>query len=149
MVRARRSLKRIGTRRSPGCLIFLETGKGTASSLPIIGYSFAMFANRRSLVCLSPSALKMTAQSEQVRQLISRSQSIRCESLMVELSRAITYCRIAKLQGTVAKRLRYLLVAEAASAKFLKLRSQGKIIESKTFLKLMALLEAELGGRLY
>jgi len=41
------------------------------------------------------------------------------------------------------------LVAEAISAKFIKLLSQGKIGESKTILELMSLLEEELGGRVY
>jgi len=41
------------------------------------------------------------------------------------------------------------MAAEATSAKFTKLRSHGKIFKSKTILKLMSLLEVELGGRLY
>jgi len=41
------------------------------------------------------------------------------------------------------------MVAEATSAKFMKLRSQGKIGESKTILGLMSVLEEELGGRLF
>jgi len=40
------------------------------------------------------------------------------------------------------------MAAEVTSAKFIKLRSQGKI-ESKTILKYMMCLEEELGGSLY
>ena len=91
----------------------------------------------------------MTAQAKHVRQLISRSQATLFSSLVVELSRAIACCRIAKTASDAANRLRYLLVAEATSAKFMKLCSQGKVIESKTVLELMSLLEEELGGRLW
>ena len=91
----------------------------------------------------------MTAQAKQVRQLISRSQAILFASLVAELSRAIVCCRIAKITRDAANGLRYLLVAEATSAKFMKLCSQGKVIESKTLLELMSLLEEELGGRLW
>src|SRR5262245_18824462 len=66
----------------------------------------------------------MSIQAEQVRQLIARSHAILFGSLI----------------------LRYLLVAEATSAKFMKLRSQGKIGKSKTILGLMSLLEDELGA---
>ena len=91
----------------------------------------------------------MTAQAKQVRQLISRSQATLFASLVAELSRAIVCCRIAKIASDAANGLRYLLVAEATSAKFMKLCSQGKVIESKTLLELMSLLEEELGGRLW
>jgi len=69
--------------------------------------------------------------------------------MTVELARGIACCRIAKKTSDDANILRYLLVAEATSAKFMKLRSQGKIGESKTILGLMSLLEEELGGRLF
>jgi len=70
-------------------------------------------------------------------------------SLIAELDLAISYCRIAKTTRNPATRLRQFLVAEATLAKFIKLRSQGKIGESKTMLELMSLLEEELGGPLY
>jgi hypothetical protein len=91
----------------------------------------------------------MHSQAEQVRQLISRSQAILVASLAAELSRAIAFCEIAKITSDAAKSLHYLLVAEAASAKFMKLRSRGKILESTTVLRLMSLLEEALGGRLW
>ena len=91
----------------------------------------------------------MSVQAEQVRQLNSRTQAILFASLKAELSRGIACCRVAKTTSDAAKRLRYLLVAEAISAKFIKLLSQGKIGESKTILELMSLLEEELGGRVY
>jgi hypothetical protein len=89
------------------------------------------------------------AQAEQVRQLISRSQAILVTSLIAELSRAIACCEIAKITSEAANSLRYLLVAEATSARFMRLRSQGKIVESTTILRLMSLLEEGLGGRLW
>jgi len=70
-------------------------------------------------------------------------------SLIAELDLAISYCRIAKTTRNPATRLRQFLVAEATLAKFMKLRLQGKIGESKTMLELMSRLEEELGGRLY
>ena len=88
----------------------------------------------------------MSIQAEHVRQLIARSHAIRFGSLKAELSRAIACCRIAKKINDDANILRYLLVAEATSAKFMKLRSQGKIGKSKTILGLMSLLEDELGA---
>jgi len=91
----------------------------------------------------------MSIQADGVRQLISRSHAILVESLVAELSRAIACCKIAKSMSDPANSLRFLLVAEATSAKFMKLLSQGKIAESKTILGLMSLLEQELGGRLY
>jgi len=91
----------------------------------------------------------MGVQAEQVRQLISNTQEILFESLKAELSWGIAYCRVAKTTSDTAKRLRYLLVSEAISAKYRKLLSQGRIGQSKTILKLMSLLEEELGGRLY
>jgi len=92
----------------------------------------------------------MSVQAEQVQQLVLRSRVVVFVSLAAELCRAISCCRIAKItSGDAAKRLRYFLVAEATSAKFMKLRSLGKIGESKTILELMSLLEKELGGRLY
>ena len=91
----------------------------------------------------------MSVQAEQVRQLNSRTQSILFASLKAELSRGIACCRVAKTTSNDAKRFHYLLVAEAISAKFMKLRSQGKIGESKMILELMSLLEEELGGLLY
>jgi len=90
----------------------------------------------------------MTAQAKQVRQLISRSKATLFTSLVAELSRAIVCCRIAKTASDAGTSLQYVLVAEATSAKFLKLCSQGKVIESKTLLQLVSLLEQELGGRL-
>ena len=91
----------------------------------------------------------MSIQAEQVRQLISRSRAILFGCLTAELCRAISCCRVAKRTSEEANRLRYLMVAEATSAKFMKLRSQGKIGESKTILGLMSVLEEELGGRLF
>ena len=93
----------------------------------------------------------MTAQAKQVRQLISRSQATLFASLVAELSRAVVCCRIAKtkIASDAANGLRYLLVAEPTSAKFMEVCSQGKVIESKTLLELMSLLEEELGGRLW
>jgi len=91
----------------------------------------------------------MSVQAEQVRQLNSRTQAILFGSLKAELSRGIACCRVAKTTSDAAKRLRYLLVAEAVSFKFTKLLSQGKVGESKAILELMSLLEEELGGRLY
>jgi len=88
-------------------------------------------------------------QAGQVRQLILRSRVILFKSLTAQLDRAIACCRVARITSNSQKRLRFLLVAEATSAKFTKLRSQGKIGESKTILGLMSRLEEELGGRLY
>ena len=88
----------------------------------------------------------MSIQAEHVRQLIARSHAILFGSLKAELSRAIACCRIAKKMSNDANILRYLLVAEATSAKFMKLRSQGKIGKSKTILGLISLLEDELGA---
>jgi len=48
-----------------------------------------------------------------------------------------------------AERLHYLLVAEATSAKFHRLISQGEIADRTRILALMELLEQELGGQLY
>ena len=69
--------------------------------------------------------------------------------MKAELSRAISCSEIAKITSDDVKRLRYVMVAEATSAKFMKLRSQRKIGESMKILELMSLLEEELGGRLY
>lgn len=80
---------------------------------------------------------------------IEKEIEILLASLIAELDRAISCCRIAKLTRNPGKRLRYFLVGEATSAKFMNLRSQGNIGESKTILELMSLLEDELGGRLY
>ena len=93
----------------------------------------------------------MNPQAEKVRQLIARSHAILVASLVAELHRAIAFCEIAKKKITndAATGLRYLLVAEATSAKFMKLRSQGKIGESSAILPLMSLLEEGLGGRLW
>jgi len=91
----------------------------------------------------------MSVQAEQVRQLNARTQAILFASLKAQVSRTIVCCRIAKITSDAVNRLRYLLVAEATSAKFMKLCLQGKVIESKTLLELMSLLEAELGGRLW
>jgi len=91
----------------------------------------------------------MSTQAEQVQQLILRSQEILVASLVEELNRAISCCLIAKSMSDNCKRLRYLLVGEATSAKFMKLRSQRKIGESKAILGLMSILEQELGGQLY
>ena len=108
-----------------------------------------MFAEvDRELSYLPPSPRPAkAAQARQVRQLISRSQAILLRSLIAELFRAVTCCTIAKLKDEKDS-LRYLMVAEATSAKFMKLRSQGRIAESKTILGAMSLLEEELGGRL-
>jgi hypothetical protein len=91
----------------------------------------------------------MNAQAVEVRQLLSRSQAILFASLVAELSRAIACCRIAKTTSDAANSLRYLLVAETTSAKFMRLRSQRKIVVSATILRLMSLLEEGLGGRLW
>jgi len=91
----------------------------------------------------------MSIQAKQVQQLISRSHEILFGSLIAELARGIACCRIAKTNSDQARSFSYLLVAEATSAKFMKLRSQGKIGKSKAILRLMSLLEKELGGRLY
>ena len=91
----------------------------------------------------------MNSQAEQVRQLILRSQAILVASLAAELSRAIACCRVAKNSSDAANSLRYLLVAESTSAKFMRLRSQRKIVVSATILRLMSLLEEGLGGRLW
>src|SRR5215470_10786712 len=91
----------------------------------------------------------MSVQAEQVQQLILRSKKTLFASYVARLHRAISCCRIAKITSDDAKRLRYFLVAEATSAKFLSLRSQGKIDESKAIVELMSLLEEELGGTLY
>jgi hypothetical protein len=90
----------------------------------------------------------MNPQAEKVRQLIARSHAILVASLVAELHRAIAFCEIAKMKITndAATGLHYLLVAEATSAKFMKLRSQGKIVESSAILRLMSLLEEGLGG---
>ena len=98
---------------------------------------------------LASRSFPMSIQAEQVRRLITRSHAILFGSLKAELSRAIACCRVAKTTSDAAERFRYLLVAEATSAKFIKLLSQGKIGKSKTILRLMSLLEKELGGRLY
>lgn len=91
----------------------------------------------------------MAMQVEQVQQVILRSQLMLFASLVTELYRAISCCLIAKITSDASKRLHYFLAAEATSAKFMKLRSEGKIGESKKILELMSLLEEELGGRLY
>jgi hypothetical protein len=91
----------------------------------------------------------MNDQAVEVRQLLSRSQAILFASLVAELSRAIACCRIAKTTSDAANSLRYLLVAETTSAKFMRLRSQRKIVVSATILRLMSLLEEGLGGRLW
>src|SRR5262245_26628492 len=85
----------------------------------------------------------------QVGQLILRSRMILISSMIAQLSRGLACCRIAKSTSDDSRRLQYLLVAEATSAKFYKLRSQGKIVESKAIQRYMARLEEELGGRLY
>ena len=95
------------------------------------------------------SAVTMKAQAKQVRQLISRSQAIQVASLVAELSRAIACCKIATITSDAEKGLCYLLVAEATSAKFMRLRSQGKFVESTAIEQLMFLLEEGLGGRLW
>ena len=95
------------------------------------------------------SAMTAMTAANQVRQLISRSQAILFASLQAELWRAILHCRIAKFTSDDAKRLSYVVVAEQTSAKFMKLRSHGKIVRSKPILNLMACLEEELGGQLY
>jgi hypothetical protein len=91
----------------------------------------------------------MSVQIEQVQQLVLRSEDILFASRVDQLNHAISSCLIAKITSDDSKRLRYLLIAEATSAKFTKLRSQGKVGESETILGLMSLLEEELGGRLY
>jgi hypothetical protein len=88
----------------------------------------------------------MTAQSVQVRRVISRSQAILAKCLTAELSRAIVCCRIAELKERGAEKLPYLIVAERTSSKFIKLYLQGKIGKSKSVLELMVRLEEALGG---
>ena len=79
--------------------------------------------------------------------MISRGPAILNQSLLAELSKAIAYCQIAKRKGCGPDSLPYLLMAEATSAKFLKLHSQGKIVKSKAILQLMLRLEEALGGQ--
>jgi hypothetical protein len=91
----------------------------------------------------------MTNQSVQarlVREVISRSQAIVAQCLLAELFRAIAFCQIAKRKGSATEKLPYLMVAEATSAKFIKLHSQGKMVKSESILDLMAQLEEALGG---
>lgn len=64
--------------------------------------------------------------------------------VLAELSRAIACCRIAKRKGCGADSLPYLMVADATSAKFSKLHSEGKIVNSEFILDFMARLEEEL-----
>ena len=90
----------------------------------------------------------MSDKAEQVQQLYLCSEEILFASRVDRLNRAISCCLIAKITGEDRKRLHYLLIAEAISAKFMKLHSRGKVGESK-ILELMSLLEEELGGRLY
>jgi hypothetical protein len=88
----------------------------------------------------------MTAQSVQVREVISRSQAIMRECLLAELSRALAYCVIANRKHNAAEKLPYLIVAERTSFKFIRLHTHGKIAKSKSILKMMARLEEALGG---
>jgi hypothetical protein len=88
----------------------------------------------------------MTAQSLQARRVISHSQAILAECVMVELSRALTCCSIAEGKHVATEKLPYLLVAERTSAKFLKLHAQGKVVKSESILELMKRLEEALGG---
>jgi len=91
----------------------------------------------------------MSVEAKQVQEVFLRPQVRLPVSWVEELNRAISCCLIAKRTSDVTERLRFFLVAEATSAKFMKLRSQGKIGESKSILELMSLVEEELGGRLY
>jgi len=91
----------------------------------------------------------MSVQAEEVRLLVLSSKEILFASRVDRLNHAISCCLIAKSTDDDSKRLQYLLIAEETSAKFTKLRSQGKIGESKKILGLMSLLEKGLGGRLY
>jgi len=91
----------------------------------------------------------MSVETEQVQKMFLRSRVRLPVSWVEELNRAISCCLIAKRTSDATKRLRYFLVAEATSAKFMKLRMQGRIGESKSILELMSLVEEELGGRLY
>src|SRR5215469_5621543 len=88
----------------------------------------------------------MAAQVIQVQQLISRSRSILVRCMIVQLWRAIVCCDIAKRrQQSKVDSLHYVIVAEAASARFKKLHLQGKIFDSD-ILALMARLEGGLTG---
>ena len=91
----------------------------------------------------------MSFETKQIRKMFLRPQVRLPVSWVEELNRAISCCLIAKRTSDATKRLRYFLVAEGTSAKFMKLRSQGKIGESNPILELMSLVEEELGGRLY
>src|SRR5215472_15922392 len=75
------------------------------------------------------------------------SHAIRGECLiLIELSRAIACCRIAKVKKSGDEKLPYLIIAERTSAKFLSLHSRRKIAKSNYIPKMMALLEEALGG---
>jgi len=85
--------------------------------------------------------------AKQAQEVIRRGRAILLQSLTVQLCRAITCCKIAKRKGYGADCIPYLLVAEATSAKFNKLRSQGKLIRPESILDFMKRLEVELGGK--
>jgi len=88
----------------------------------------------------------MTGQVMQVQQVISRSRAILVRCMIVQLWRAIVCCDIAKRrQQSRVDSLHYVIVAEAASARFKKLHLQGKIFDSD-ILALMARLEEGLTG---
>jgi len=85
--------------------------------------------------------------AKQAQEVIRRSRAILVQSWIVQLCRAITYCKIAKRKNYEVDGIPYLLVAEATSATFIKLRSQGKLIQAGIILDLMGCLEVELGGK--
>src|SRR5215472_10426526 len=88
----------------------------------------------------------MTTQVMEVQQVISRSRAILVRCMIVQLWRAIVCCDIAKRrQQNRVDSLHYVVVAEAASARFKKLHLQGKIFDSD-ILALMARLEEGLTG---
>jgi len=91
----------------------------------------------------------MSVRAEEIQQLVVSSKEILFASRVDRLNHAISCCLIAKSTDDDSKRLHYLLIAEATSAKFTKLRSKGKIGESRKIVRLMSLLEEGLGGRLY
>lgn len=84
--------------------------------------------------------------TEHAQEVISRTQVILVQSLVTELRRAIACCKVAKMKRCDADSIPYLLVAEATSAKFIKLHSQRKLMESESILDFMTRLEIELGG---
>jgi hypothetical protein len=51
-----------------------------------------------------------------------------------------------KLKENGVDKLKYLILAERTSAKFIKLYSQGKLPRSESILELMVCLEEALGG---